>query len=423
VPTSTRQHLAVAAAGFSTAIALLAATATPAGGAPAAQVTNTSTAKAGKSAAKAPAWSPRTGAVFNNPRGTRAQQLAIITQIDRSIDAAPRGATIRAATYRFDMSSTATKLVAAHRRGVNVRFLVDDSFVTPQVRTLRKALGTNRKSRSFLATCRHSCMSNVGSVMHAKFFLFSTSGRAKRVSMVSSANVYSDNTFTSWNNLHTVVGDNRLYASLSRYHADMVTDQNRPNYYRMTASGKYKLYLFPRAKKAGTNTVLHLDVLNNVSCTTGAGYGRGGRTVIRVGMWGWSGPRTAIAQRLWQLHNAGCHVEVILNSGKTSPKVIAALLRRSPRHGQMLVHDAWYDKDRNRRAELYIHHKALTIDGRWFGRNAKIVYTGSQNFNEPAIRSNNELVLRIRDRATLQAYSRNLNLIRDRYSKRLTRLP
>lgn len=419
---TTWTRTAAAAATTLTALTLLVVSAGNAGGAPAVQPTTTSAA--GPSAiSTSPTWSPLTGTTFNNPAGTRAQQLAIITQINRTIDAAPRGSTIRAATYHFDMTSTATRLVTAHRRGVNVKLLVDDSFVTSQVKTLRKALGSNKKSRSYLATCRHSCMSNTPSVMHAKFFLFSTAGTAKKVTLVSSANVYSDNTFTSWNNLHTIIDDDGLYSSLARYHADMLTDRNRPNYYRTTASGKYKLYLFPRAPRAGTNTVLHLDVLDNVACTgTGRGFGRGGRTVIRVGMWGWSAPRTSVAQRLWQLHDRGCRVEVILNSGKTSPKVIAALLRSSKRHGQMRVHDAWYDKNRNGKAELYIHHKVLTIDGRWFGRDAQVVYTGSQNLTEPGTRRNNEVVLRIRDRATLDAYTRNLNRIRDQHSRQIGRL-
>ena len=77
----------------------------------------------------------------------------------------------------------------------------------------------------------------------------------------------------------------------------------------------------------------------------------------------------------------------------------------------------------NGKAELYVHHKVMTINGHWFGRsNTKVVYTGSQNYTNPGTRLNDELVLRIRDGATLNAYDRNLNLIRDRHAKRLTRV-
>jgi lipopolysaccharide biosynthesis regulator YciM len=67
-------------------------------------------------ASTAPEYSPVTSTVFNNPRGTKAQQLAIITQIDRSIDAAPAKSTIRMAQYLFDIDSTADKLIAAYKR-------------------------------------------------------------------------------------------------------------------------------------------------------------------------------------------------------------------------------------------------------------------------------------------------------------------
>ena len=373
----------------------------------------------------APVPAPRNGVTFNNPRGSTSQQLAIISQINRAIDAAPRRSVIRMAQYRFDIDSTATRLIAAHRRGVKVQILIDDGFLTSQHKRLRKVLGTNKAKPSFVTTCRQSCMSNAPSVMHAKFFLFSAAGSARRVAMVSSANVFTGNTYTSWNNLHTIVGNAKVYNSLTRYFKHLIRDKTNLNYYRTTSSGKYKLYMFPRAPRRGVNTVLQLDVLNHVRCTGVArGYGRNGRTVIRVAIWGWSSARVNVAQQLWRLHHKGCRVEVILNRATAHRKVLSALLKRSAKQGRMPVFDAWQDKNKNGKAELYVHHKVITINGHWFGRNnTKVVYTGSQNFTNPGTRRNNEIVLRIRDGATLNAYNKNLNHIRDRYTKRLTRVP
>lgn len=150
--------------------------------------------------------------MFNKPKGTKAAQLAIITQINAGIDAALPGSTIRMAQYLFDLDSTANKLVAAFRRGVDVQVLVDDGTKTPQISLLRAALGSDKLRPSYVATCRHSCMSDGASVMHAKFYLFSQAGSAKLVSMVSSANPYTGNTFKSWNDIHTIVGDRKIYA-------------------------------------------------------------------------------------------------------------------------------------------------------------------------------------------------------------------
>lgn len=104
-------------------------------------------------------WSPRTGITFNNPRGTRTQQLALVTQVNLAIDAAPKGSVIRMAQYRFDVSNTAARLVAVHRCGVGVKFLIDDASLTRQVVMLRKALGADERKRSFVTTCERSCMS------------------------------------------------------------------------------------------------------------------------------------------------------------------------------------------------------------------------------------------------------------------------
>ena len=114
---------------------------------------------------------------------------------------------------------------------------------------------------------------------------------------------------------------------------------------------------------------------------------------------------------------------MILNRATAHRKILSALLKPSEIQGRMPVFDAWHDQNKNGKADLYVHHKVMTINGHWFGRsNTKVVYTGSQNYTNPGTRLNDELVLRIRDGATLNAYDRNLNLIRDRHAKRLTRV-
>jgi hypothetical protein len=375
-------------------------------------------------AATAPVYSPKDSTIFNNPRGSRSQQRAIITQLDRSIDAAPKGSTIHMAQYLFDIDSTADRLVAAHKRGVNVRVLIDDGTRTPQIKRVRKALGTDKSKGSFVATCSHSCMSEARSVMHAKFYLFSRAGSSRLVSMVSSANPYSGNTVSSWNNIHTIVGDAKLFDSLKLYFYDMIKDKDNLNYYRTTTSGKYKLYFYPRAPKKGVNTIALLDVLNHVSCSkVASGYGKKGKTVVRLATWGWTMARHDMAKRLWALHNKGCKVEVVLNRGRTTPRILVTLLRRSSKYGVMPVYDAWVDKNRNNMAELYMHHKLLTVNGKWFGQNTKISYTGSQNLTGPGTLVNNDIILRIKDKGVHNAYMKNLNYIRDNYTRRVRQAP
>ena len=372
-------------------------------------------------------YSPGNSTVFNNPTGPASQQMAIIRHIERSIEVAPKNSTIRIAHYAFDINSTADKLIAAHKRGVHVQMLVDrhrryaampweDYHISSQTERLTKVLGSDTKKDSFVTMCNAACMSNRSSAMHAKFYTFSIVGSSQLVSMISSANITDTNSKGSWNNIHTVVGDARLYTSLRRYFYDMLKDKTDRDYYRTTTSGKYKLYLYPGPAKS----VVLTDVLDNVTCTgAAAGYGKRGRTVIRVATYSWTSPRLDLAERLWRLHNKGCKVDVIYNSARASRVVTNTLLRKSAKYGTMPVFDGFVDRNWNDRPELYMHHKALVISGVWFGRpNTKVVYTGSQNFTGNATLDNNDIVFRIKDAATYDAYDRNLDYIQERAPRR-----
>ena len=365
-------------------------------------------------------YTPKAGTVFNNPRGSRKKKRAIITQIDRAIDGSAKGSTIRMAMYLFDLSSTADRLVRAHRRGVHVQLILDDGEDSKQYKKVRHALGNNKTKGSYIFRCKRGCMSSVRSVQHAKFYLFTRVGNAQRVSLISSANPYTGNTGRSWNDLHTIIDNQKIWDSLNKYFNDMLRDKTNYNYYRTTTSGKYTLYFFPRTPAKGTAGVPQLSALKQVKCTGVAkGYGMNGRTTIRVAMWGWTKWRTDIARQLWTLHNRGCNVYVVLNKRRVGEKVFQALLKRSSKHGVMRVYDAWYGQ------RLYMHQKLVTINGNYAGdSSSKVLWTGSQNFTDEGNRVNNELLMQIRDDSTLDKYVRNLNFIRDHHTHgRIRRVP
>jgi hypothetical protein len=369
-------------------------------------------------------WVPTDTVTFNHPRGSKRQKYALINQLNRAIDATPRGGYIRMAMYLLDISSVTNKLLAAWRRGVNVQVLIDDGIKNKHVKKLKRTLGKNKRASSFVSVCDHSCMSQGTSVIHAKFYLFSVAGQSRYVSLVSSGNPYSGNTTKSWNNTHTITRNRTIYDSLSKYFTDMLPDKNDRNYYRVTKSGKYTVYYYPQKIKKSDDLVW-MKVLNRVSCgPTAPGYGnRKGRTLIRVANWGWTQPRIDVARRLWKLHNAGCAVQVIVNRARTSKSVLKVLLRRSKRHGKLAVYDAWRDWRRNSIAGLYVHHKFASINGLLSGKNVKMTLTGSQNFTALGTQANNDLVLRVDDARMTDAYNANFALIRNKYSKRMRVVP
>jgi hypothetical protein len=380
------------------------------------------------SPAQAAPWRPVDGVIFNNPKGSAAAERAIITQLDRAVNGVPRGGSIKMAMYLFDRPTTAKALIRAHQRGVNVQLIIDDGEGSKEAKSLRSSLKVRKAGygSSFVMSCKRSCMSNVsGSVLHSKYYIFSRVGNTPYVSMISSANPHNVNTKASWNNIHTIANNKTIYNALNGYFEDMRKDRQNLDYYntrKPVSSGKYRLTFYPRAARSGVQTVEFLDALNRVSCRTGGGYGSRGYTVIRVAMWGWTNPLMAVAKKLTWLKSKGCKVDVIMNQGRASRSIIKELIRKTSR-GQIPVYNAWRDKNRNDYGEMYVHHKAMIINGRWNGRNTKVVWTGSQNLTSTGVRINDDQILRITDNKIYSAYSRNFSYIAPRYAPRMRKMP
>lgn len=386
-------------------------------------------------AAEAAPYTPKQGVIFNNAAGNKTAERRAQTALDRAIDAVPgcfpakgctKRQTITMAMYLFSQKSTADRLIKAHRRGVDVHFLIDNgAWDASQVKRLRKALGTTKAKRSYVVKCnRGACMSDYPyATIHVKFYLFSQSGTAKNVSIISSANPHRVNIYNSFNNSHTIVENARpvIYNRLMTYFNDMT--RNRQNHAygngKNTTSGPFTIYIYPQRT---SKNVQYLDVLNTVQCRTAANMGSNGRTVVRMNMWGFTNPRMDVAKKLWSLHNAGCKVDVTLNRGRASRTIMRQLLVKSKRYGQMVVEDAWRDTNRNDYGEQYTHHKSLIVNGKVQGKNQRVVWTGSQNLTSNGSLYNDDMILRVVGTGYYFAYSKNFSYIQSK-SKRLRSTP
>ena len=334
--------------------------------------------------ADAAPYTPKTGVVFNNAAGSKTAERRAQAVLDKTISAVPgcpagkAGCqTITMAMYLFSQKSTADRLIAAHRRGVNVHFLIDNGAEGAQLARLRKAFGTSKARRSYVLKCnRGGCMSNYPyATIHVKYYLFSQVGAAKNVSIISSANPHRVNIYNSFNNSHTIVEGAKpvIYKQLMTYFRDMTLNRQNHRYGddKTTTNGPFTVYIYPQRT---SKNVQYLDVLNTVQCRTR--LGSKGRTVVRMNMWGFTNPRMDVAKKLWSLHNAGCKVDVTLNRGRASRTIMRQLLTKSSRYGQMVVEDAWKDKNRNDYGEQYTHHKSMIINGR-LKLNGKSLTSGS----------------------------------------------
>ena len=392
----------------------------------AAKKASTQASKRAKGAKKAAgpnsSWSPKDFMVFNNPKGSKAKRYRIIKAFNKAVNSVPAGGQIRMAMYLFDIKSVANSLIAANKRGVSVQIIIDGEESNKWIRKVKRALGKNKHKRSFVATCKHSCLSNSQAVIHAKFYTFSVAGQRKYVSIISSANPYTGNTSLSWNNAHAIVGDKIIFDSLNQYFTDMLRDKPNRKYWRSTTSGKYTIWMYPQTPKK-ENDIVWMNALNQVKCKTSKGYGtKDGRTMIRLANWGWSSQRIDIAKKLVELKGKGCNVQVMINRGRITKPVMKALLKKTKR-GKTPIYDAWRDANNDGFASLYVHHKMMTINGRMGNKDVRITWTGSQNFTGPGTYTNTDIVLRILDSKVTKAYEENFAYIRGHYTRKVVRMP
>ena len=66
-----------------------------------------------------------------------------------------------------------------------------------------------------------------------------------------------------------------------------------------------------------------------------------------------------------------------------------------------------------------VHSTYLLVDAPYYdGTSRKLVWTGSHNYSYSALRRNDEVLLKIRDRGIYQAFLQNWRLMRNRITSR-----
>lgn len=352
------------------------------------------------------AYTPATGAIFNRPVGGVAEQRAIFSHVNKTIDATPPGATIRFAIYSFAEESTATRLINAYRRGVHVQLIFNAHKVYAQERRLQAVLGRNPNRRSFAMFCEGSCRGVKGQ-MHQKVFLFSKAGAAENVVMVGSNNMTRNNAVNQWSDIYTVTGDPALYFTYAGVFDQMKADvpQTRPFISARVNSFGPDFYPYPRVSQADDPLY---QALSNISCTGAAeGYGALSATdvdgngllddrvtVLRIAQHAWNGERGVyLAQKVAQLYQSGCDVKVIYGVG--IGRVVKNSLARAgvPMTGG--------------RTKKKTHQKLMFLSGVYEGDPASaLVWNGSHNWSDGALRRD-DVVLRVDSLDAFNQYNAN----------------
>lgn len=384
-------------------------------------------------ASVAAAYEPAGGALFNNPQGTFAARWKIVKAVDRAVRGAPRGSRIMMSTFLMDSKDSADALLAAHRRNVSVQIVMDgDDAFTGQARRLERAFNRDNRPRrtgvdedgnllkwgpdhSFVVFCKGSCRGGQAN-LHAKFFVFTKTGTASNVSMVSSSNLNAGGAVRGWNDLYTVKEKPRILRDFSAIHAEMAQDTATDgDGYREFVRGRFTSRFYP--KRRGGDPVM--EDLSRIRCRgTNGGAGRNGRTAINVSMFAWNSDRGMdIARRLVGLDRDGCDVSIIYGAPSM---VIRDYLRNSARRGGVKLWDSRFDRDGDGLFDLRVHHKYMLINGRYGAdRSAWRVHTGSQNWGKGTLRNGDENTLNIDSRAAYRQYKRNWTHIAKNGARRI----
>jgi phosphatidylserine/phosphatidylglycerophosphate/cardiolipin synthase-like enzyme len=351
------------------------------------------------------AFAPRSGPIFNDPESSHSRQYAIMQQIEDNIAAAPKGSVIRVAVFSMTLNDVGNALIAAHKRGVYVKVLMDQHAKNDLWKRLVAELGSKvstKSASSYAALCYGGCMAHHYSSgkpvswLHTKFFLFSGGGTPTVT--LTSANPTATQAEVTWNNSYTVVDNSGLYNAYVKNFTDMskgAAGTHKADYY-WTYGSNPKAYFWPKASGASDT----IDgMLKLVTCS------KTYPTQVRVAMFQWSDTRLAVAKRLASMASKGCKVTVIYTKAQVSSGVRSTLAK-----SKVDVRDTTHGTNSDGYAAYYTHNKYLLVNGRYDGVSGrKIVMTGSANYTANALYHNDESDMKLTSASAYSAYLANFN--------------
>jgi phosphatidylserine/phosphatidylglycerophosphate/cardiolipin synthase-like enzyme len=331
--------------------------------------------------------------------------LSIENETLRLIRAAVPGSRIRIAMLAWTRTTISNALVEAQERGVDIRALADRQNLvetppgsgvfayTDAVRIAKQGLGDDR-----MGLCNEDRPSGgacIGTgVNQNKLLLFSElCDGSKDVVVQSSAN-FTEAQLRAHNSALVVRDDPKLFELYESYWTDLAAQQTNLAYYRSgDGDTGTRAFFFPRAgDDENTDTVYR--ILEQVQCTS--------ESRIRIAMGYWTMNRSRIVDILATKKAQGCSVKILTGEEGTSAALSSHLASR------LAASDFIVAKG--------IHHKYLLVDAQYAGARQRLVWTGSHNYTGPALRQNDETLLRVDDANVFTAFQANWDAMWKSYS-------
>lgn len=318
------------------------------------------------SVAAGPAWkrpyAAPAGPVFASPVARRdVGDNAILRVLLANIRHTPPGATIRIVARSFAVRPAADALLAAHRRGVAVKVLVDAdaSRGSAAVAILRRELGANRRAASFVHRVKGSARGG-DTEQHQKTWSFSRTGQSRQVLMVGSTNL-SYRSMGQFNNMYTFVGRADVWTQFRRVFRDQLRDRPLASPAVSVDLGTDHAWFYPGYSLAS-------DPMRHYLARLPAS-----RLRVKVAMLAWHGVRGArIARVLAAKARQGARIRVIATTmGSDSRRILQ---------------DAGVEVIAGLRKGREVHHKLMLLQWRdRDGDRQRRIVTGSDNFGTAAL--------------------------------------
>jgi hypothetical protein len=347
--------------------------------------------------------------VFNEPGFHDRPSKAVENKYVSLIDQATPGSSIHMAMYQFTRLPVAEALVRASHRDVNVRLVLDGGNYIDQMKPGNAVtLLTSDALKCSEKPCVKFCFGPVqikikdqtfgtgcnGLVInHNKFMLLSKlDDGSKNVSVQSSSNL-SDEDLHQYQDILTIKNDKGLYDGYLDYWQMLYRDHTRLTPHKdIRGSGPVHASFFPRI----VNKDPVMKLLRRVSCEIPGSN-------IRVAEADFN--RLNVASRLQELKKQGCDVKVIT---RLEPAMFSPAVGVATRLGSSVLILPYRSKNPEYRSVNSVHTKMILIDAALDDSDERrqVVATGSHNLDFFSLRTNDETLLEVEDKAVYDQYIR-----------------
>ncbi|PWR14643.1 hypothetical protein DKT69_15400 [Micromonospora sicca] len=327
-----------------------------------------------------PVW-----AHFTDP--TAGRDYTILTELQRLIDAAPAGSTIRGAIHSLSVDSIADALLRAQSRGVTVTVILDGKNAASTDSAVATIKQLSNYQFCLNSSGGHGCIStSAAGDMHTKLFTFTSTtdpnGVARNnVVWSGSSNLTYATGPDAFNNAITVYGDAALAAGLNANFTDM---WNRRHYsgndYYDAASGRgyYQAaaadaYASPEGVGQTDTIVTRLnDLTPDTNCR------------LRVAMASVTTGRPEIVDLVTRFRAATCKVWMVIGTNADGGIAMS-----------QSVYNELLDAGVAIRRQDKVHDKFFVAYGKYGSAYQYRVYTGSQNWTQDALNENDEIFVKM----------------------------